>query len=83
MDAPLGAAQLALLLGPGLEGRWLCLGAPLRTGSQAKFLSAGALGAGHYGSIPVRALSGVPAPSSSRAGNQGARESAGALSAIP
>lgn len=82
MDAPLEAAQLALQLGPGLEGRWLCLGAPLRTGRQA-FLSAGALGAGHYGSNPVRALSGVPAPSSSRAGSQGGRESAGALSAIP
>lgn len=57
---------MALVLGPGLEERWLCLGAPLRAGPQG-FLRAGALGAGHDGSILVRALSGVPARSSPRA----------------
>lgn len=40
MDAPLGAAQLALVLGPGLEDRWPCLGESLRTGLHG-FLSAG------------------------------------------
>lgn len=80
MDAPLGAAQLALVLGPGLEDRWPCLDVSLRTGLPG-FLSAGALGVGHHGSILARALSGVPAQSPPRAESGRARGGAGALGA--